>query len=457
MEENKKLKIVVFPWLAFGHMIPFLELSKALARRGHVVYFVSTPINIQRLRSKVSDDVSDLIQFVPLHLPKVSGLPHDAESTLDVPQSKVDYLKIAFDGLQHPFSNFIRDLNPKPDYILQDFAQHWIPHIATEAKVPSIYFNIFTVTFSLFLGPPDHEDSENSGPEQLTVPPPWIPFPSNIRFRLYEARRLFTDSFTTNKSGITDIARFRLVLQGCSAVAVRGCTELEPDCFRVYPQICGKPVLPVGLLPPPELAVANHEGEIVQWLNSKRPRSVLFIAFGSETAFSKQVVKEIADGVEEARVPFMWACREELPAGFEERTKGYGMVARGWVQQTEVLGHGSVGGVLMHCGWGSVVESLRFGLPLVAITVFSDQGMNARIMVRGGYGVEVERDEGDGSFTKEDVKRAVRFVMVEEEGECVREKAREMKRMLFSNVQIHNVYVDKFVGFLQNGPLSKVK
>jgi hypothetical protein len=25
---------VVFPWLAFGHMIPFLELSKRLARRG---------------------------------------------------------------------------------------------------------------------------------------------------------------------------------------------------------------------------------------------------------------------------------------------------------------------------------------------------------------------------------------------------------------------------------------
>jgi hypothetical protein len=28
------LEVVVFPWLAFGHMIPFLELSKRLAAKG---------------------------------------------------------------------------------------------------------------------------------------------------------------------------------------------------------------------------------------------------------------------------------------------------------------------------------------------------------------------------------------------------------------------------------------
>ncbi|KAL6611394.1 hypothetical protein ACP70R_039322 [Stipagrostis hirtigluma subsp. patula] len=35
--------------LAFGHMIPFLELSKRLARRGHAVTFVSTSRNAARL------------------------------------------------------------------------------------------------------------------------------------------------------------------------------------------------------------------------------------------------------------------------------------------------------------------------------------------------------------------------------------------------------------------------
>jgi UDP:flavonoid glycosyltransferase YjiC (YdhE family) len=37
------IEVVVFPWLAFGHMLPFLELSKRLAARGHAIAFVSTP------------------------------------------------------------------------------------------------------------------------------------------------------------------------------------------------------------------------------------------------------------------------------------------------------------------------------------------------------------------------------------------------------------------------------
>jgi hypothetical protein len=34
------LHVVVFPWLAFGHIIPFLELAQQLARRGHFVTFL---------------------------------------------------------------------------------------------------------------------------------------------------------------------------------------------------------------------------------------------------------------------------------------------------------------------------------------------------------------------------------------------------------------------------------
>jgi hypothetical protein len=34
---------VSLPWLAFGHIIPFLELSEQLANRGHFVNFVCAP------------------------------------------------------------------------------------------------------------------------------------------------------------------------------------------------------------------------------------------------------------------------------------------------------------------------------------------------------------------------------------------------------------------------------
>nr|ABR17488.1 unknown [Picea sitchensis] len=49
---KKKLHFLVFPWLAQGHIIPFLELSKALAIHGHKVSFLSTPVNISRFEPR---------------------------------------------------------------------------------------------------------------------------------------------------------------------------------------------------------------------------------------------------------------------------------------------------------------------------------------------------------------------------------------------------------------------
>ncbi|EEE66753.1 hypothetical protein OsJ_23461 [Oryza sativa Japonica Group] len=67
------LHIVVFPWLAFGHMIPFLELSKRLARRGHAITFVSTPRNAGRLGA-IPPAMSAHLRVVSLDLPAVDGL-----------------------------------------------------------------------------------------------------------------------------------------------------------------------------------------------------------------------------------------------------------------------------------------------------------------------------------------------------------------------------------------------
>uniref|UniRef100_M8BJG9 Uncharacterized protein n=1 Tax=Aegilops tauschii TaxID=37682 RepID=M8BJG9_AEGTA len=47
---SSPLHVVVFPWLAFGHIIPYMELSAQPGRRGHAVTFVSTPRNLARLR-----------------------------------------------------------------------------------------------------------------------------------------------------------------------------------------------------------------------------------------------------------------------------------------------------------------------------------------------------------------------------------------------------------------------
>ncbi|BFG39683.1 hypothetical protein CerSpe_259570 [Prunus speciosa] len=84
-KDNQKLHIAMFPWLAYGHIMPFLEVSKFLAQKGHRVSFISTPKNIQRL---LKSSLSPLITFVELPLPAIEGLPQSTESTSELPIHK---------------------------------------------------------------------------------------------------------------------------------------------------------------------------------------------------------------------------------------------------------------------------------------------------------------------------------------------------------------------------------
>ena len=154
-------------------------------------------------------------------------------------------------------------------------------------------------------------------------------------------------------------------------------------------------------------------------------------------------VRELALGLERSGARFLWAVRRPaghsggalplLPDGFEARVAGRGVARAGWVPQVRVRQHAAVGAFLTHCGWGSTVESIfRFGLPLVMLPFVVDQGLIARSMAAHGVGVEVPRDDDDGSFRGDDVAAAVRRVMAadQEEGRELARNARELQKVV---------------------------
>ncbi|KAF8406102.1 hypothetical protein HHK36_008182 [Tetracentron sinense] len=462
-DSNGRLHVVMFPWLAFGHIVPFLELSECMARRGHHVSFVSTPRNILRL-PKLPPHLAPLIELVNLPFPyhHHPNLPQNAESTTDVPPHMVKFLKKAFDDLQEPFARFLE--NSAPDWLIYDFAPHWLPPIAAKLGIPCVFFSIFQAASLAFFGPPSvllGIDDPPTEPEHFTVPPKWVPFPSNRVFRLHEIRRTF-ENFSQGP-GVTDLNRLGSTIQGCDVVAVRNYREYEPQWFGLLEEeLYKKPVIPLGLLPPATQNGIDEKDEkwvpIREWLDRQGKRSVVYIALGSEAPLSKDEVTELALGLELSEFPFFWVLRktpgsaeddsELLPDGFEERVKGRGVVCMAWVPQVRILGHPSVGVFLTHCGWSSVIEALMFGCPLVLLPLFVDQGLICRGFVEKKMGLEMARDEGDGSFKRESVAECLRLVMVDEQGEIYRKKAREM-REIFGDRDRHDRYVDDFVRYLQ--------
>ncbi|KAJ3698672.1 hypothetical protein LUZ61_002377 [Rhynchospora tenuis] len=467
---SNSLHIVLFPWLAFGHMHPFLELSKSLASRGHRITFISTPRNIQRLPS-IPTHLSSLITYVPLALPHVEPLPENAESTSDISQALVPYLEKAFDGLSTPFSAFLKSAcsnrKTKPDWIIMDIHHHWLPKIAQDFCVPCALFCILLASSMVFVGP----HSSNKGGlrtkiEHFTVPPSWIPFPSNLACRPHETQ-WFVRSNTKNESGISIDERGRSTFAGSNFICIRTCFELESKWLSLLSELLEKDVVPVGLLPPPveEIGLAEEskgkelEFEVINWLNKHAPKSVLYIALGSEATLSTELLHELALGLESSRLPFLWALRkpagmigdtsELLPASFEERIKGSGYVAWDWVPQMRILAHASVGGFLTHCGPSSVIESLQFGHPLIMLPLIIDQGLIARVLEERGVGVEVHRDAETGVFNREGVARVVHLVMVEEEGKLIRHNAEKIQS-IFTDKISHEKHLDRFIKHLIN-------
>ncbi|PON60321.1 UDP-glucuronosyl/UDP-glucosyltransferase [Parasponia andersonii] len=52
-----------------------------------------------------------------------------------------------------------------------------------------------------------------------------------------------------------------------------------------------------------------------------------------------------------------------------------------WCRQIEVICHSAIGGFLTHCGWNSVLESLRCGVPVLCFPLSIDQIVNRKLVV----------------------------------------------------------------------------
>lgn len=458
--ETEKYHIMMFPWLAFGHMIPFLELSKRLAAKGILVSYVSTPRNLQRL-SPIPSDLEAKIKLLEIQMPQVDGLPENCEATIDIQQDQMPFLKKAYDRLAEPFEHLLRQV--RPDLILIDFAAYRISEIAAKFGILTAFFSVYTAATMTFLGPPAELKSgkRRPSPEHYTRPPDWIPFPSLIAHRPDYVTRMMCNTHVPDASGKSSGQRLAKIVEECSFVVVRSCKEFEGEYLHLVEELYQRPVLPIGVLPPvPEenrsnMAIDSSWFNACRWLDGQKPKSVVFVGFGSEYKMPIEQIHELAFSLELSRLPFLWILRKPqgvdssdlLPRGFANRTLSQGVVLLGWAPQLEILAHPAIGGCLFHSGWGTVIESLGHGHPLVLLPMVSDQGLNAKLLVEKEVGYEVPRNE-DGSFSRDMVAKSIRRVLVEQEGEQLRLKAAQM-RSVFANHESQDNYINKFIEHLE--------
>ncbi|KAM7503967.1 hypothetical protein LguiB_002871 [Lonicera macranthoides] len=423
----------MFPWLAMGHITPFLHLSNELAARGHSISFL-LPKKAQSQLYHLNLHPS-LITFHPLTIPPVDGLPAGAETASDIPIFLTNHLATAMDLTRDQLQEFLHTL--KPDFIFYDMA-HWVPDLASPLGIKTVCYNVISAASIALV--PLQKSCENKPLtlEQIVGPPPGYPS-STVVLRGHEYRN-YSFMFMEFGSGILFYERVTTAMLRSDAVAIRTCHEIEQGMYEYISTEYSKPVLLTGsVLPKPE--ETKLEERWGTWLDQFKPGSVVFCALGSQIILEMNQFQELVLGFELTGLPFFAALKpplgattieEALPEGFKERTR--------------VLGHPSVGCFVNHCGFGSMWESLMSDSQIVLVPYLVDQVVNTRLLAAElKVAVEVERDE-DGGFTKESLCKSIMCVMDgdSEVGGLVRKNHRKWKETLASPGFMSN-YIDEFV------------
>ncbi|KAK7290830.1 hypothetical protein RIF29_05555 [Crotalaria pallida] len=448
--------IAMFPWFAMGHLTPFLHLSNKLAKRGHKISFF-TP---KKTQSKL-DQFNlhpHLITFYPINVPHVEGLPHGAETTSDVSLSLGPLIMTAMDRTEKDIGLLLTEL--KPQVVFFDFT-YWIPSLARRLGIKSFHYLIISpATTSYSTSPSRMKLGRNITEHDLLQPPPGYPVAS-ISLHAHEARFLAKKRTWEFGSGVLFYDRIYGGLSLSDAIGFKGCREIEGPFVDYLQEQLGKPVLLSGpVLPERPNNVLDEKWS--QWLGGFKGGSVIYCALGSEWILEIDQFHELLLGLELTGFPFLAVLRPPigfetieaaLPEGFEERVQGRGVAHSGWIQQQLILEHESVGCFLTHCGAGSLTEALINKCQIVLLPhVDGDHIINARMMGRNlKVGVEIEKGEEDGWFTRESVSKAVKIVMDDENEIASDLRANHTKvRDLLLSDNFESACVDSFCQKLQD-------
>ncbi|KAI4385764.1 hypothetical protein MLD38_003757 [Melastoma candidum] len=418
-------KVLMLPWLAHGHISPFLELARMLSLRGFSVFLCSTPVNLSSVRRSVPEEgSSSSVKLVEINLPVLPNLPPLYHTTRGLPPRLMNTLKSAFDASGPALAEIIKCVSP--DLLVYDFLLPWAPLVAGSCGIPAVLFapvgaGMASFVMHMFAG---------GGKE----------YPFDIHVDDYFLSQVNDHLSEEAENGISVEDRVtQCFARSSKVVLLKTFRDFEGKYIDYLSQLTGKKVVPVGpLVPGPS---QEDEHDLIQWLDEKENSSTIFVSFGTEYFLSEKEREEIAYGLELSNVNFIWVLRfpageeiaieDALPIGFLERVKNRGIVVDTWAPQAIILAHPSIGGFVSHCGWSSVMESMKFGVPVVAIPMHLDQPLNARVIEGARIGVEIKRGKG-GKLERDEIARQVRCVVFEEDGASVRQKAKEVRNGIAS-------------------------
>ncbi|KAG5632865.1 hypothetical protein H5410_004582, partial [Solanum commersonii] len=358
-------------------------------------------------------------------LPNVEGLsfaPFSDGYDVKFQLSSVDDFHMFYSSVKSRGSKFIFNLiqsnakngTPFP-HVIYTIIMEWVGLVAKKINIPSTLFwiqpaTVFDVYYYRFT---DYSDYfKNCDAKDKIIELPGLPPLSPIDFPSF----VFDDMDNSNWA-VKSLKRQIEMLSSEEnpRVLVNTFDALEFDALRII-----KHVTMVGIgpsIPSTFLDDNTFRADMIEissknymnWLNSKDKGSVIYIAFGSYSKISSQLMEEIGHGLLKCGRPFLWVIREGQDGDKMEEKLSC---------KDELEKQGKI------VSWCS--QSIASKVPIVACPLWNDQVCNAKLIQDvWKNGVRVNVSEG-GVVERDEFNRCITIVMGDgEEGEELRKSVKK--------------------------------
>ncbi|KAG5059312.1 hypothetical protein JHK87_000341 [Glycine soja] len=460
-QRQNNIHVLVLPYPAQGHINPLVQFAKRLASKGvkatvATTHYTANSINAPNITVEAISDGFDQAGFAQTN-------------------NNVQLFLASFrTNGSRTLSELIRKHQQTPSPVTCIVYDSFFPWVLDVAKQHGIYgaafftnsaavCNIFCRLHHGFIQLPvkmEHLPLRVPGlpPLDSRALPSFVRFPES--YPAYMAMKLSQFSNLNNADWM-----FVNTFEALESEVLKGLTELFPA------KMIG-PMVPSGYL---DGRIKGDKGygaslwkplteECSNWLESKPPQSVVYISFGSMVSLTEEQMEEVAWGLKESGVSFLWVLREsehgKLPCGYRESVKDKGLIVT-WCNQLELLAHQATGCFVTHCGWNSTLESLSLGVPVVCLPQWADQLPDAKFLDEiWEVGVWPKEDE-KGIVRKQEFVQSLKDVMEGQRSQEIRRNANKWKKLAREAVgeggssdKHINQFVDHLINADKNGSLN---
>ncbi|XP_062106521.1 UDP-glycosyltransferase 83A1-like [Humulus lupulus] len=461
---HKKPRVMAVPFPAQGHVKPLLFFSDKLAQHGFRVTFVYNEHDHKQILSAMNDcdresNKPENIEFVSVP----DGLsPEDrAAGVGNVCQAVLDTLPAELEKLIETINGNTTSDDDKISCVILDFYLGCALKVATKMGIPgAIFCPSSAVSVAYTMNMPklirDGIVDDNGSPTKAQIIQLSLGMPSMDTSKLPWK----VDNLVQQK------AAFEIYLEACNGFeTAHWCMcnttyDIEPDAFSLFPKL-----LPIGPLLAEKTSSSldisgsqfwAEDTSCLNWLDQHKPRSVIYVAFGSFASLEQYQFLELAHGLELTGRPFLWVVRPGIISNNEENNEFDPFEFLGgnndfrkivnWAPQQKVLKHPSIACFVSHCGWNSTMEGLNNGVPFLCWPYFADQFLDKDYICdfwKVGMGFVSNEN---GIITSEEVRNKVEKLLSDVD---IRERSLEFKKMGMKNIGEDGVSSKNFNNFVK--------